>query len=120
MRRAGVRVGDTMRFDVLGRVIEARVTSVREVEWADARSGGFMFVFRPGVFDAAPKTFIAAARAPADATARARVQRDLVARYPNVSVIDVREIVGRVQAVAENITLAVSVVGLVALFCRGC
>lgn len=115
MRRFGVRLGDTMRFDVMGRAIEARVTSVRKVDWSDARSGGFMFVFRPGLFDAAPKTYIAAARAPAETTARARVQRDLVARYPNVSVIDIREIVTRVQAVAENITLAVSVVGLVAL-----
>jgi putative ABC transport system permease protein len=114
-RRAGVRVGDTMRFDVMGRAIDARVTSVRHVDWADARSGGFMFVFRPGTFDKAPTTFIAAARVPSDPSARARVQRDLVARYPNVSVIDVREIVARVQAVAENITMAVSIVGLVAL-----
>jgi putative ABC transport system permease protein len=105
-----------MRFDVMGRSVDARVTSIRRVDWADARSGGFMFVFKPGTFDKAPKTFIAAARAPADPGARARVQRDLVALYPNVSVIDVREIVTRVAAVAENITLAVSIVGLVALF----
>jgi putative ABC transport system permease protein len=115
MRRFRVRLGDTMRFDVMGRAIEARVTSVRRVEWADARSGGFMFVFRPGTLEKAPKTFIAAARVPADPQGRARVQRDLVARYPNVSVIDIREVVARVKAVAENITLAVSVVGLVAL-----
>jgi len=74
-----------------------------------------MFVFRPGTFEKAPMTFIAATRVPADPQGRARVQRDLVARYPNVSVIDVREVVARVRAVAENITLAVSVVGLVAL-----
>ena len=51
-------LGDLIRFDILGRVIEARVTSLRNVEWADARAGGFMFVFRPGVLDAAPQTFI--------------------------------------------------------------
>jgi putative ABC transport system permease protein len=115
MRRFRIRLGDTMRFDVMGRSLEARVTSVRRVEWSDARSGGFMFVFRPGTFENAPKTFIAAARAPADPATRARIQRDLVARYPNVSVIDVREVVTRVRTVAENITLAVSIVGLVAL-----
>ena len=54
--RSKIDVGDTMRFDVLGRVIEARVTSVREVQWEDARSGGFMFVFRPGPLDHAPQT----------------------------------------------------------------
>ena len=47
-----------MRFDVLGRTIDARVTSIRHVEWEDSRSGGFMFVFRPGALDRAPHTFI--------------------------------------------------------------
>ena len=44
-------VGDTIPFDILGRVVHARVTSVREVEWRDSRNGGFMFVFRPGSLD---------------------------------------------------------------------
>lgn len=114
-QRFGIRVGDTVRFDVVGRVIEARVTSVRDVEWGDARSGGFMFVFRPGALDAAPKTFIAAARGPDAPAERARLQRDLVLEYPNVSVIDVREVARTVEQVAANVTLAVSIVGLVAL-----
>ena len=49
--RFKINVGDTMRFDVVGRAIEARVTSVRRVEWGDAAGGGFMFVFRPGPLD---------------------------------------------------------------------
>lgn len=113
--RFGIGLGDTIRFDVMGRVIEAKVTSVREVEWADARSGGFMFVFRPGVFDNAPRTYIAAARGPDAPADRARLQRDLVVAFPNVSVIDVREVARTVEAVAANVTLAVSIVGLIAL-----
>ena len=50
--RFGINVGDRMRFDVAGRAFEARVTSVRRVRWEDARSGGFMFVFRPGALGA--------------------------------------------------------------------
>src|SRR3990167_7567431 len=49
--RFEINVGDTIRFDVLGRTIAAKVTSVRDVEWRDSRNGGFMFVFRPGIFD---------------------------------------------------------------------
>ena len=52
--RAGLRLGDRVRFDILGRGIEARVTSVRDVDWDDPREGGFMFVFRPGLLDRAP------------------------------------------------------------------
>ena len=47
-----------MRFDILGRTVAARVTSVRAVDWRDSRNGGFMFVFRPGVFAEAPHTLI--------------------------------------------------------------
>ena len=56
--RARVHVGDTMRFDVLGRIISARVTSIRDVEWRESRNGGVVFVFRPGVLDQAPHTFV--------------------------------------------------------------
>jgi putative ABC transport system permease protein len=111
----GLRLGDRLRFDVLGRVIEARVASVREVDWSDARNGGFMFVFRPGLFDAAPHTFLGILRAPDAAQARAGFQRDLVDRFPNVSAIDVREVVRTLQSVLGRVTLAISVVGAVAL-----
>ena len=33
-------IGDTIRFDILGRVTPAKVTSVRVVDWADGRAGG--------------------------------------------------------------------------------
>jgi putative ABC transport system permease protein len=114
--RQGLGLGDLIRFDILGRVVEARVTSVRNVEWADARAGGFMFVFRPGVLDAAPQTFIAPLKGPADAGRRARFQRDLTARFPNVSVVDVQEILTAVTKVLGSVTLAVTVVGSLVAF----
>jgi putative ABC transport system permease protein len=113
--RAGIGVGDRMRFDVLGRVVEARVTSVRRVKWEDSRSGGFMFVFRPGPFDDAPHMYIGFVKGPDDVAARGRLQHELVVRYPNVSVIDGREILARIQAIVDNAVLAISIVGGIAL-----
>ncbi len=78
--RFKIDVGDTIRFDVLGRSIEARVTSIRHVDWGDARNGGFMFVFRPGTLEQAPHTFIGFVKGPAGTAARARLQYELVAR----------------------------------------
>ena len=115
----GLELGDTIRFDVLGRQIAARVTSVREVRWDDTRSGGFMFLFRPGSFGDAPHTYIAFLQGPAGGAARARLQRDVVARYPNVSVIDGLAVLDTVRRVLEYVTLAISVVGGVALFSGG-
>jgi putative ABC transport system permease protein len=114
--RFRIQVGDTVRFDILGQPIEARVTSVRAVNWRDARAGGFMFVFRPGVLDKAPHALIAPFRGPADLQARARLQRDLVTQYPNVSVIDLRELLDTGRAFIRSITLGVSVVGGLVLF----
>ena len=62
LERQQIQVGDRMRFDVLGRVITARVASIRRVQWEDFRAGGFMFVFRPGAFDGAPHTYISTVR----------------------------------------------------------
>jgi putative ABC transport system permease protein len=101
---------------VLGRIVQARVTSVRDVEWEDSRNGGFMFVFRPGPLSQAPHSFIGIVRAPEGVQARAAFQNDLVTAYPNISAIDVREVLASVQDVVENVTLAITVVGGIALF----
>jgi putative ABC transport system permease protein len=117
--RARLHVGDTMRFDVLGRVVSARVTSIRDVEWRESRNGGFVFVFRPGVLDAAPQTFVAPLKGPDGVDARARFQHDLVERFPNVSVIDFHEVLETIRDVMSKVTLAITVVGGLVLFSGG-
>jgi putative ABC transport system permease protein len=113
--RFRIDVGDTVRFDVVGRPVEARVTSVREVQWEDARSGGFMFVFRPGPFAHAPQTWVGILKAPEDPAERGRFQRDLVAQFPNISAIDLRDVLATVKGAVDNVTLAISIVGGIAL-----
>ncbi len=112
----GVQLGDTIRFDLLGRPVEARVTSVREVDWDDSRSGGFIFVFQPGAFDDAPHSYIAFLRGPAGTEARGAMQRELANQFPNVSVIDGLEILRTFRRVLDYVTLAVTAVGAIALF----
>jgi putative ABC transport system permease protein len=75
-----------------------------------------MFVFRPGPLSQAPHTYIGILRAPQEPPARAAFQHALVTTYPNVSAIDVREVLASVQDVIENVTLAISIVGGIALF----
>jgi putative ABC transport system permease protein len=113
--RFRIQLGDEMRFDILGQAVTARVTSFRNVDFRDFRSGGFMIVFRPGALDHLPHTYIAAVRGGQDATDRARMQGQLVAAYPNVSVIDLRAVLDTVRTVVDNVTLAVTVVGALVL-----
>jgi len=114
--RAHLHVGDTMRFDILGRTISPRITSIRNVEWRESRNGGFVFVFRPGVLDQAPQTFVSPLKGPAAAEARGRFQHDLVDKFPNVSVIDFREVLETLRDVMSKVTLAITVVGGLVLF----
>ncbi len=110
--RFDIGVGDVMRFDILGRPINARVTGIRHVDWRDGRSGGFMFVFGAGTFESAPHWFIAPVKATtATGAERAKLTHDLVAQFPNVSVIDLREVLENVRKVFGVVTVAIDVVG---------
>jgi len=114
--RARLHVGDTMRFDILGRTISPRITSIRNVEWRESRNGGFVFVFRPGALDQAPQTYVSPLKGPSDPAARARFQHDLVEQFPNVSVIDFRDVLERIRDVMSKVTLAITIVGGLVLF----
>jgi putative ABC transport system permease protein len=107
-----IDLGDTLRFDVAGRVVEARVTSVRKVAWDEAQNGGFIFVFRPGpLIEQAPYTVVGFLQLNDTPDARGLVQRDLVRAFPNVSVIDVSAVLDSVREVVENATVAITIVG---------
>jgi putative ABC transport system permease protein len=105
-----IDLGHSITFDIQGRKITARVTSVRRVDWRNSRTG-FIVVFRPGTLERAPQMFVGAVDGPSEEPARSRFQRELVDRYPNVSVIDVADIVRGVSRILSNITLAVSFIG---------
>src|SRR3712207_7593780 len=55
-------------------------------------------------------------RAPEGTNERAAFQHQLVTAYPNVSAIDVREVLASIQDVLDNVTLAISIVGGITLF----
>lgn len=117
--RARLHAGDTIRFDILGRTVSARVANIRDVAWRESRNGGFVFVFRPGVLEQAPQTYVGPMAGPKDPAARAQFQRDLVDRFPNVSVIDFQEILATLKDVMSRVTLAITVVGALVLFSGG-
>lgn len=109
-------LGDEIRFDLAGRVIRARVTSIRKVTWDNTQNGGFMFVFRPGPIERAPHMFLGFVLGAGEAAARAGLQRELAMTFPNVSAIDVRDVLRSIQDVLANVTLGVTIVGGVMLF----
>ena len=117
--RYRIHVGDTMQFDILGRVLSARVTSIREVEWSDARNGGFMFIFRPEALEGAPRTYLGFMKGPTESGNRGRFQRDLIAGFYNLTIIDLRDVLQTLREVIEKVSIGLTAVGAVALFSGG-
>jgi putative ABC transport system permease protein len=106
----GLDLGGNITFDILGRKIIARVTSIRRVDWKNARTG-FYVVFRPGVLEAAPNVYVAALDAPITEPRRSQFQRKLVDAYPNITAIDVVDIIRGIQKILNTITLGISFIG---------
>ena len=111
----GVQLGDTMRFEILGEMLDARVTSIRDVEWRNARNGGFTFLFHPDNVQDFPMSYAGFVRGPDDVVERARFQGAVVGEFPNVSVVDLRDVLDTMQQVADSVALAIRIVGLIAL-----
>src|SRR4051794_12123656 len=78
-----VKIGDVLVWDVQGVEVPARVTSLRDVEWARFEPN-FFAVFSPGALENAPKQFVLLTNV-SDGVSAVRVQRSVVQRYPNVS-----------------------------------
>lgn len=107
----GMDVGSLVTFDVLGRKLTARVTSVRKFDARRTRTA-FMFVFRPGVLENAPQTFVCPVTTKLSASERGRLQFLLLEKFPNISSIDVVDVLTAIQKLLNNFTLAVSAIGV--------
>jgi putative ABC transport system permease protein len=106
----GVGIGDSLEFEIQGVPLRTRVTSLREVDWQRVRPN-FFVVFPLGVLETAPQFYVFAARAD-NAQAAARLQRAVVQRFGNVSVIDLTLILNTVNAILGKVSYAVRFVAL--------
>jgi putative ABC transport system permease protein len=102
-----LKVGDTLTVSILGRPIEARIASLREIDW---RSFGFNFaiIFAPGALEAAPYTMMATV-APMPGHSTAALERSLTEQLPMVSAIRVSDVIAEVKTLLESIDGAVRV-----------
>jgi len=115
----GIALGDTLRFQIAGQNVEAKVMSLRSVEW-DSFRANFFVVFPSGVLENYPATWITSFYLPPD---RKPVLAELVRQYPSITILDVealmtkvREIVDRVIAAVEYVFLFTLAAGLVVLY----
>ncbi len=112
-KRVGVKIGDRIKFDVMGVPITGEVTSIRKVRWTSFEPN-FMILVQPGVLDDAPKIWVGSASGinPNDID---RLQAALVKMHSNVSAVDVKAAVQRLMKFIDQISIAVGIVAWLAL-----
>lgn len=82
----GIKLGDTLHFNVQGALITTIVGSLRTVDWNRVQTN-FLVVFPNGVLEDAPQFHVLLTKVPSPAVS-ARFQQALVKQFPNVSIID--------------------------------
>jgi putative ABC transport system permease protein len=105
-------LGDTITVNVLGRDIDARIASLRRIVW-QTLSINFVFVFSPGLLDKAPHTFLATVKATPEA--EDKVFSVVTDRFPNVTVVRIRDAIQTASEVLSNIEFATRCIGLLSI-----
>jgi len=111
-RALGLKPGDTLTISVLGVEMETRIASIRRVNW-ETMGFNFGIVFAPGTLEGAPHSYMATISLP-DAP-ESRVSRALVKAFPSVSLIRVKDIVGQLATIFDQMALAIRAAASVAL-----
>ncbi len=99
---AMVTVGDSIVFNVQGVLMPTVVKSIRKVDWANLQPN-FTVLFPSGVLEDAPQFNVLTTYAPTEASS-ARLQRALVTKFPNVSVIDLRQMYTVVEDILNKVS----------------
>jgi putative ABC transport system permease protein len=112
-RELRLRVGDTVTWNVQGVTVRTRVANFRDVNWARFEPN-FFVVTNTAALAGAPKQFVILAHVPTPSQV-ARLQRDVVRRYPNVSTLDLTAVQRTVARVIGRVTTAVRFMALLSL-----
>jgi len=108
----GVKLGDSLTFDIAGEQFEVRIANFRKVKW-DSFQPNFFIVFAPGVLDNVAGTYMTSAHF---AGGEARSLASLARKYPSVSIFDIQDLLDRVRSVFDKAVLAVQSVFFFTLF----
>ncbi|QRM91031.1 FtsX-like permease family protein [Lacinutrix sp. WUR7] len=111
---ANLTVGDPVVFNVQGVLMETTVGSIRKVDWSQIQLN-FSIVFPAGVLEQAPQFNVLTTFVPDDASSAA-LQRDLVAKFPNVSIIDLRQIFTVVDNILDKVSWVINFMAFFSIF----
>ncbi len=107
-----VGIGDSLTLNVLGREFEAKIASLREIDWR-AVPFDFAMILSPATLAGAPHSYIAAVYAPE--SAEAALEKAVIDRFANVTAIRTREALAAVNGLLDRIAWGVRAAAAVTL-----
>ena len=114
----GLKLGDTVKFDIGGAQTESKITSFRKVDWGSMRAN-FFVIYPVTTLKDVPVTFMTAFKAPG----AKGFDNALVRDFPNITDVDMTSTINQVQGVLDKVIRAVEFLfgftlaaGLVVLF----
>ena len=114
----GLKLGDSLRFDVGGLLVDAQITSLRKVDWGSMRAN-FYVLYPVSKMTDVPVTYMTAFKAPLTKG----FDNALVREFPNITNVDVSATLSQIQRVLDQVIRAVEflfgftlLAGLVVLF----
>lgn len=115
-RKLGLKIGDQVTVNVLGRNVTARITNLREIKWENLTIN-FVLVFSPNTLQAAPYNLLATIALPAGHSAadEGALMQTLAVRFPAMTSIRVKDAIDQFNLIFGKIMTAVQVAGGVTL-----
>ena len=114
-KQLGLKLGDTVTVNVLGRNITAKIANFRSVEWR-SMSINFVMVFSPNTFKGAPHAWLATLTDPgASAALEAKVMKTVTDAYPAITSLRVKDALDIAQGLVAQLAVAVRAAASIAL-----
>jgi putative ABC transport system permease protein len=103
----GLKIGDVITVNVLGRNITARIANLREVDWENLGIN-FVLVFSPGTFTGAPHSDIATLTFADGGTPQEEIAviKALADTFPTVTAVHVKDALDTLDGIINNLVLA--------------
>lgn len=111
--RLDIKLGDTLTFLIGAQSFDAKVTSVRKVNWATLKPN-FFIILSPDVLADFPATYISSVRIEAE---QKRDFSELLRTYPTINAIDVDSFVKQIRSTISQVSLAIGFVLAIVVLC---
>lgn len=105
----GLELGDMVTVNILGRNVEAKIASMRKIDW-ESLAINFVMVFSPNTLEGAPHRLVTTLELPKGTTpeTEAKIVQALAERFPLVTAIKIGDIIDAAKAMLTKLMAAIS------------